>query len=76
MHNTNMEPKPQNRPVYLNQTLMHFKIKSLADNSGFQTYFRARSGKIPPKKRITLEKMITPNVQEKSTPQFLEEYGT
>jgi hypothetical protein len=70
-----MEPKFQNRPVYLNQALFHFKIKSLANNSCFQIRFRARSGKIPQKNRITLKKMATPNAQEKNTLEFLEEYG-
>jgi hypothetical protein len=76
MHKTNMEPKHQNKPVYRNQTLMYFKIKSLATNSSFRPRFKTGSANIPQKNRITPEKMTTPNEQEKNTPEFLEEYGT
>jgi hypothetical protein len=76
MHKTNRKPKHQNKPVDLNQTLMHFKIKSLASNSTFQPCFKTESANIPQKNRLTLEKMPPPNSQEKNTPDFLEEYGT
>jgi hypothetical protein len=68
--------KTSNRPVYLNQTLIHFKNKSLACNSCFQPCFKTESANIPQKNRITLEKMASPNLHEKNTPEFLEEYGT
>jgi hypothetical protein len=76
MQKTNMESMHQNKPVYLNQTLIHSKIKSLATNSTFQPCDKTESANIPQKNRITLEKMATPNLQEKNTPDFLEEYAT
>jgi hypothetical protein len=76
MHTTNMEPKPQNKPVYLNQTLFHSEIKSSANNSCFQPCYKTESANIPQKNRITLEKTTSSNSQEKNTPKFLEEYGT
>jgi hypothetical protein len=71
-----MESKYQNRPVYPNKAFIRFEIKSLASSSCFQPRFRTRSAKSPPKNRISLEKMTIPNLQEKNTPEFLEEYGT
>jgi hypothetical protein len=75
MHNTNTEPKYQNRLVYLNQMLTHFKIKSLASSSCFQPHFKTGSEKSRQKNRITLDKMTSPNLHEKNTSEFLEEYG-
>ena len=58
------------------KTLMHFKIKSSATHSCFQHCSKTESAKSRQKNRITLEKMATPNAQEKNTLEFLEEYDT
>jgi hypothetical protein len=72
MHNP-MWNRNHKTGLFASHTLIHFEIKSLAGNSGFQTRFKTRSVKSPKKNRITLEKMTSPNLHEKNTPEFLEE---
>jgi hypothetical protein len=75
MHNPMMN-RNHKSGLFTSRTLIRFEIKSSASNSCFQPCFKTGSAKSRQKNRITLEKMTSPNSQEKHPPDFLEEYAT